>query len=104
MASHNQPDPPAQPLPGDIVQVTDRASSHYMELLTVETVRPTFTGGFFQVRGPDGDIELDYVRVRSGQYEKVGTAALVSADIAAARRNAAQTARELAKESKEGEE
>lgn len=101
MASHHQADPPAV-LPGDIVQVTDPAERWYLALLIVEQVHKWGLAAHANQMTDDG-VKPAYCRIAHGKYALVGTAALVEGELAQARKVAVAAAREIAKESKQGE-
>jgi hypothetical protein len=100
MASHHQAatDPPRPPLPGDIVQVIDKADRFYLALLIVQTARTWGVQAEMPAFDADGKPAVIYARLREGSYQVVGTAALVSGELAQARRDAEETARLVAKE------
>lgn len=103
MASHHQPEPaPRPPLPGDIVQVTDRQDRWFMALLVVEEFRRWGLKAHALVPTEDG-VAQAYYRIAHGKYELVGTSRLIDADTARARKDAEQTARLLQKEKGDGE-
>jgi hypothetical protein len=84
-------------LPGDIVQITDQQERWFQALLVVEEVRRWGVQGHALVPGPNG-VQRAYYRVAHDRYQLVGTAALVEADVARARKTAEETAREIAAE------
>jgi hypothetical protein len=97
----DKPEPAADILPGDIIQVTDQAHGWHTALLIVEGVRHWGVQAYTLQITPDG-VGQGYNRLKHGQFEKVGTARLVEKEVASARRDAEQTAREVARDKAAG--
>lgn len=101
MASHHQPTEP-ELLPGDIVQVIDKADRWFTALLVVEGVRSWGLQTHALMPTAEGVCPA-YYRIAREAVVRVGTAALVDAEVATARKDAEATARAVAKESTEEE-
>lgn len=97
------PEQPSGPLPGDVVQVTDKADKWFTTLLVVEENRRWGLMAYMPTVTPDG-VAPAYYRLAHGAYRVVGIAALVPGEIAEARQLAIQTARDLAREQGESNE
>lgn len=95
MATDQHPDP----LPGDIIQITDIEHWGHSHLALVQEVRRWGAGCVIRCPGEQGGATAEtYVRLSRRQFVICGNAALLPGDIAEARKQAFLTAQAVARE------
>jgi len=80
-------------LPGDVIQITDRQDAWFQMLLLVEENRSWGVKAHAMIPTEAG-VQTAYYRVPHGKFARVGTAALVEAEIAKARETMVATLKE----------
>lgn len=86
-------DPASSPIPGDVIQITDKQDQWFGSFMLIEEVHSWGVGA----QSPSGS----YVRLKLGQFLIVGPAPMVPPHVAEARNAALRTAADVAREAGE---